>query len=241
MPLPPRQISKATLERLPDGRAPERAALEGKTVRLEPLDAQQHTADLYTNTHSDSAGEQVWDYLPYGPWASARAMASWVAERAVSKDPLFFAVRDLASGQAAGVVTFMEIQPAHGTIEIGHIWFAPILQNTRQSTEALFLLMQHAFENLHYRRLEWKCDAANQPSRNAAVRLGFDFEGIFYQHRIVKGKNRDTAWFSIMDHEWRAIQANYEAWLADGNFDASGRAATSLGDANRQLRVTTPP
>ncbi len=235
--LPPRQLSMAPLAHMPDGRMPERTPLVGATVQLEPLLADVHADDLYVATHDDPAGTEVWNFLPYGPWANAAAMRNWVVERSVSSDPLFFAVRDLASGRAAGIVTFMEIQPAHGSIEIGHIWFAPILQNTRQSTEALVLLMQHTFDVLGYRRLEWKCDAHNQPSRNAAARLGFGFEGIFYQHRIVKGRNRDTAWFSLLDYEWPHVREHFLAWLDPSNFDQRGIAQTSLGKHNRALRA----
>ena len=234
--LPPRQLSMEPLEQAPDGRAPERSTLTGSTVRLEPLSADAHAADLYAATHADINAARVWDYLPYGPWADATAMHSWVAERSASRDPLFFAVYDRVSGRAAGVVTFMEIQPAHGCIEIGHIWFAPVLQNTRQSTEALFLLMQHTFDELGYRRLEWKCDAQNYASRSAALRLGFAYEGLFFQHRVVKGRNRDTAWFSLLDHEWPFVRSNFQHWLSDDNFDPQGRAQGSLGALNRALR-----
>ncbi len=235
-PLPERAISGEIVTPVLDGRRPERAALEGVTVRLEPLDPHAHGADLFGATHADQAGARVWDYLPYGPFASEALMRAWLEGRAASTDPLFFAVRDRASNRAGGMVTFMNIAPANGSLEIGHIWFAPFLQNTRQSTEALFLLMQHTFDALGYRRLEWKCNALNQASRSAAARLGFSYEGTFYQHMVVKGKNRDTAWFSLLDYEWPAVRANFEAWLNLANFDAEGIARTSLAALNRGPR-----
>jgi RimJ/RimL family protein N-acetyltransferase len=134
------------------------------------------------------------------------------------------------------MVSFLNIHPANASLEIGHIWFAPFLQNTRQSTEALFLLMQHTLDVLGYRRLEWKCNAQNAASRSAAARLGFGYEGIFYQHMVVKGRNRDTAWFSLLDSEWPAVRANFATWLADENFDQHGVAKQSLGALNRALR-----
>jgi RimJ/RimL family protein N-acetyltransferase len=234
--LPERVLSGEPIATVPDGRRPERTALDGITVRLEPLESTVHGADLFGSTHADQAGTQVWDYLPYGPFASEALMRAWLEGRAASADPLFFAVRDRISNRAGGMVTFMNIVPANGSLEIGHIWFAPFLQNTRQSTEALFLLMRHTFDTLGYRRLEWKCNALNQASRNAAARLGFSYEGTFYQHMIVKGKNRDTAWFSLLDSEWPTVRANFEAWLNPANFDTDGIARTSLGELNRGLR-----
>ncbi len=149
---------------------------------------------------------------------------------------MFFAVRDEGSGRAGGVASYLNIHPQPGTIEIGHIWFGPALQRTPAATEALYLLLHHAFDDLGYRRLEWKCNALNAASRRAAVRLGFAFEGTFYQHQIVKGRNRDTTWFSILDGEWPPIRANFEAWLAPENFDEAGGQRASLGDLNRALR-----
>jgi RimJ/RimL family protein N-acetyltransferase len=232
-----RRISKHPLTRLPDGRAPERVTLTGRTVQLLPIDPALHTASLYQATHSDDAGTRVWDYLAYGPFADLAAMQAWAEKCASSTDPIFLTVFDLDSQRAGGIISLMSIEPAHGSIEIGHIWFAPFLQNTRQSSEALFLAMHYCLETLQYRRLEWKCDAMNQASRQAAARLGFGYEGTFFQHRVVKGRNRDTAWFSILDSEWPRIRANFEAWLDDANFDANGRARTSLGAANRALRM----
>ena len=155
--------------------------------------------------------------------------------QAAGEDPLFFAIRPRASDRVEGVASLMSIEPDHRSIEIGHIWLGPDLQRTPAATEALFLLIAHALDDLGYRRMEWKCNAANAASRAAACRLGFIHEGVFYQHRIVKGMNRDTAWFSILDHEWPALRANFETWLDPANFDEGGQQRQSLGDLNRAL------
>ena len=150
------------------------------------------------------------------------------SERARSSDPLFFAIVDPATGEAAGMASYLNIVPANGCIEIGHIWFAPPLQRTRAATEAIFLLMRHVFDDLRYRRLEWKCDALNAPSRRAAGRFGFSYEGTFRQHMIVKGRNRDTAWFALLDRDWPRVRAAFERWLAPANFDPAGSQRSAL-------------
>lgn len=214
---------------------PERRVIEGRYVQVEPLDPAAHGNDLYTASHGDARKDRIWDYLPYGPFATREGFDTYLAHNAASVDPLFFAIRPKGSGHAAGIATLMTIEPAQRSIEIGHIWLGPDLQNTAAATEALYLLIAYAMDELGYRRMEWKCDAANAASRGAAVRLGFTHEGLFYQHRIVKGRNRDTAWFSILDTEWPAIRANFETWLEPANFDANGRQRQSLGDLNRAL------
>lgn len=234
--LPERQISDAAPDRAPSGMRPERTVITGVTVQLEPVDPVAHVADLFRATHADAAGEGVWRYLPYGPFANESAMRHWLDQRSQSADPLFFAIRDRTSGRAGGMASFMNIAPPNGSLEIGHIWFAPFLQNTRQSTEALFLMINHTFQTLRYRRLEWKCNALNQASRQAALRLGFAYEGTFYQHMVVKGRNRDTAWFSMLDSEWPLIRAQFDRWLSDANFDARGVARSSLSASTRALR-----
>ena len=202
---------------------PERVTLAGDRVRVEGLDPGRHAADLFRLGHDGSqAAEQSWAYLPYGPFASAREHRSWLDAQAASEDPLFFAVVDLRDGCAVGVATLLRIEPSQACIEIGHIWLSPRLQRTAAATEALVLLLRYALDDLGYRRMEWKCDAANQPSRSAAARLGFRFEGIFYNHMVVKGRNRDTAWFSILDEEWPALRDAYAAWLAPDNFGPDG-------------------
>ena len=206
-------------------RRPTHRALPGARVRLEPLDPERHAGELLAAAQGDP---QLWHYLPYGPFADEQELQDWLAEHAPSADPLFLAVVDTATGRAGGVVSYLRIEPEHGCIEIGHIWFGAQLQRTPAATETIYLLARHAFDDLGHRRLEWKCDAANARSRRAAERFGFTFEGVFRQHMIVKGRNRDTAWFSLLDGEWPAARAAFEAWLAPANFDADGRQRRSL-------------
>ena len=194
---------------------------------LEPVDPARHANDLFLASEGAAA---LWDYLAYGPFENQRVFTEWLKERAASDDPLFYAVIDRASRQARGMASLMRIVPEHGVIEIGHIWFAPALQRTRQATEAIYLLARHAFDDLGYRRFEWKCDALNLPSRRAAERFGFVFEGVFRQHMVVKGRNRDTAWFSIVDGEWPGVRAAFEAWLSPDNFDDEGQQRRSLSE-----------
>ena len=209
-------------------RRPVREVLAGRRVELRPLDRQSHAADLWAAAQGDDPS--LWDFLPYGPFATPEEMADWVAARAATDDPLFFAVVDRATGRAGGMVSFLRAEPAHGCVEIGHIWFGAALQRSPQATEAIWLLARHAFDGLGNRRLEWKCNAANERSRRAALRLGFTFEGVFRQHMIVKGRNRDTAWYSLLDGEWPAARRAFEAWLAPSNFDAAGTQRRSLAD-----------
>jgi RimJ/RimL family protein N-acetyltransferase len=177
----------------------------------------------------------VFDYLGYGPWPGDRAgFDAHLTKQEASADPRFYAVV-LADGTAVGVVSYLRMEPAHGVIEIGHIWFGPALQRTPAATELVYLLARHAFDDLGHRRLEWKCDAANARSQAAARRFGFTYEGTFRQHMIVKGRNRDTAWFSILDTEWPAVRGAFEAWLAPENFDEEGRQRETLAD----LRAAT--
>ena len=204
---------------------PTHRPLQGTRVRLEPLDPERHAEDLLAASQGDP---ELWRYLPYGPFADAGELRAWLAEHAPSADPLFLAVVDTATERASGVVSYLRIEPEHGCIEIGHIWFGAPLQRTPAATETIYLLARHAFDDLGHRRLEWKCDAANARSRRAAERFGFTFEGVLRQHMIVKGRNRDTAWFSLLDGEWPAARAAFEAWLAPANFDADGRQRQSL-------------
>ncbi len=209
-------------------RAPGREALAGRYVRLEPVDARRHARDLFEASHGAAGDPAIWNYLGYGPFADEDAFAAWAAERAQSNDPLFFAIVDLASGRALGMQSFLRIVPADGVIEIGHIWLSPALQRTRQATEAIFLMARHAFDGLGNRRFEWKCNARNAPSRRAAIRFGFTYEGLFRQHMIVKGRSRDTAWYAMIDTDWPAIRGAFEEWLDPGNFDAAGRQRRPL-------------
>jgi RimJ/RimL family protein N-acetyltransferase len=212
---------------------PERAPLEGERARLEPLDAGRHGRDLFAAAQGRGADPRLWDHLPYGPFPDEPAFVAWLAGLEPSEDPLFLAIVDKADGRPKGVASYLRIEPAHGTIELGHIWLGAGLQRTPAATEALFLLAAHAFEGLGNRRLEWKCDAANARSRRAAERLGYTFEGIFRQHMVVKGRNRDTAWYAILDGEWPAVRAGFERWLDPGNFDAGGRQRTPLDTGRR--------
>jgi RimJ/RimL family protein N-acetyltransferase len=213
----------------PPARVPDATPIEGTRVVLERLDAARHGDALYAAAHGEDADPRLWDYLPYGPFADDREKFSRHLEaQAAATDPYFYAVVDSASGQASGVVSFLRVEPAHGVIEIGHVWFGGPLQRTPQATEAIFLLARHAFEVLGNRRLEWKCDDANARSKAAAARFGFTAEGVFRQHMVIKGRNRDSAWFSILDGEWPAVGTAFSAWLAPENFDAAGRQRVSL-------------
>jgi RimJ/RimL family protein N-acetyltransferase len=217
-------------------RPPTRSAIDGDLVRLEVLDPERHAVSLFTSSHVPGA-EDLWQHLPYGPFAGQAEFTAWLEQRAASADPLFYAVVDWESMRALGMASFMRIKPDNGVIEIGHIWFAPELQRTRKATEAIYLLAKAAFDELGYRRLEWKCDSLNMPSRRAADRFGFTFEGIFRQHMIVKGRNRDTAWFSMTDGEWPNRKAAFEAWLSPENFDASGKQRRGLAEVRAAVEA----
>lgn len=231
-----RSLNQVEPARLPDGRRPEATAIEGPRVVVEPAKAARHDiAALYPDCHGDAETEAMWDYMGYGPFASPGAMRDWFAGCEGSEDPLFFVLKEKSGGRLMGMAALMETRPGMAVTEIGNIWFAPLWQGTTETTEALYLLMRHALSDLGYRRLEWKCNAFNAPSRRAALRLGFRYEGIFWGHMVIKGKNRDTAWFSMLDEEWPAVQANFERWLRPDNFAADGRQRTSLGDMNRAL------
>jgi RimJ/RimL family protein N-acetyltransferase len=224
-----RTISGEPVDRLPSSRFPLRTRFVGAFAALEPLDPQAHGEDLYALSHDGSeAGRRLWDYLAYGPFPDRRAFDQWLRDQAAAPEPLIFAVRDLASGLAAGMAGYLRIQPHDGSVEIGHIWFAPALQRTRAATEALVLMLVHAFDDLGYRRVEWKCNALNGASKRAALRLGFRFEGIFYRHMVTKGRNRDTAWFSLLDEEWPPLRLACRRWLAPENFDPAGRQRLAL-------------
>ena len=213
------------------------AIMQGRHARLERLEAAAHGADLF---RANAASEAIWDYLPYGPFAEAAAYLEWINQDWAARDTLFYAVKDRASGHFAGVASFLRIAPEAGSIEVGHINFAPELQRSRAATEAIFLMMQWVFE-AGYRRFEWKCDARNRGSRAAAQRFGFSYEGIFRQAAVVKGRNRDTAWFAMIDREWPALRAAFERWLAPENFDAAGRQRLRLSDLTAGLRAADDP
>jgi RimJ/RimL family protein N-acetyltransferase len=224
---------------LPGWRAPPPPAglfLEGRYSCLEPLVAKCHAASLYAAFAVDAAGRN-WTYLPYGPFAGLDAFQSWIATRCGDRDPLFYAVIERASGRALGMASYLRIAPESGSIELGHIHFSPLLQRTPAATEALYLLLKHAFD-LGYRRCEWKCDALNAPSRAAAQRLGLTFEGIFRQATVVKGRNRDTAWYAAIDREWPALDAAFSRWLEPANFDTGGEQRVALSSLTRAALAT---
>jgi RimJ/RimL family protein N-acetyltransferase len=206
---------------------PPRTAMTGRTCRIEPLDPARHGDQLAAANAADGEGRN-WTYLAYGPFAAAADYRSWLERAAAGADPLFHAVIDGATGAAVGVVAFLRIDPAHGTIEVGHINFSPRLQRTTCATEAMALMMARAFDELGYRRYEWKCDSLNRASRAAALRLGFRFEGIFRQAMVIKGRSRDTAWYSILDGEWPALREAFARWLDPANFDPAGRQRDGL-------------
>ncbi|WP_394792480.1 GNAT family N-acetyltransferase [Rhodoferax sp.] len=206
---------------------PPRQTLQGHYCRLEPLDPQHHADDLYA-AYSQAPDDRDWTYLPVGPFSSAASYREHAERAAASSDFLHFAVIDLKTERAVGTLALMRMDPANGVIEVGFVVFSPLLQRTPISTEAQFLLMQLVFDSLGYRRFEWKCDSLNAPSLRAAKRLGFQFEGIFRQATVYKGRNRDTAWFSILDSEWPALRAGFTQWLAPENFDAQGQQRQAL-------------
>ncbi|MDX1432802.1 MAG: GNAT family protein [Gammaproteobacteria bacterium] len=230
-----RPIGAAPVPEPPPAVYPGRVPLGGERVVLEPLDPRRHGEALYAVGHADERARELWAYLPYGPFADRAAMHAWLRGCAGAADPVFLALRDRRDDALMGMASFLEIRPLIGVIEIGHIWFAPPFQHDVRTTEALFVMMRHALDELAYRRLEWKCNALNEASRRAALRLGFRFEGEFLNHNVVKGRNRDTAWYSIIDTEWPAIRENFTRWLAADNFDASGRQRVSLSELNRAL------
>lgn len=207
---------------------PPRETMKGRFCRLEALAAERHAAGLYAANALDVEGKN-WTYLPYGPFDTLASYRAWVEQSSRSSDPLFFAIVDGAKNTPVGVASYLRIDPASASIEVGHLNFSPLLQQAPAATEAMFLMMRQAFA-LGYRRYEWKCNALNAPSRAAAQRLGFSFEGIFRQARVDKGHNRDTAWYAAIDSEWPALQAAFEQWLAAANFDDQGRQRTRLSD-----------
>jgi RimJ/RimL family protein N-acetyltransferase len=214
-------------------RTPQREALEGRWCRLEPLDLDRHSQALFDANAADVDGSS-WTYLAYGPFDDFAAYRAWQTATCLSDDPFFFAIMDRADDRPAGVASFLRIAPAAGSIEVGHIHFAPRLQRSPAATEAMFLMMQWAFD-AGYRRYEWKCDALNAPSRAAAQRLGLSFEGIFRQATVYKNRNRDTAWYAAIDAEWPALRDTFSAWLARSNFDSQGRQRTRLSDLTKPI------
>lgn len=207
---------------------PLRETLVGRYCRLESLDPILHAESLFAANVMDADGRS-WTYLPYGPFENLADYRTWIEQYCCGRDPLFYAIVDLAKGAAVGVASYLRIAPESGSIEVGHIHFSPLLQRTPASTEAMYLLMASAF-SLGYRRYEWKCNALNIPSRVAAQRLGFSFEGVFRQAAVVKGRNRDTAWYACVDGEWPAIEKAFLQWLSPTNFDEGGNQRIRLSE-----------
>ena len=218
---------------------PARIELVGTHVRLRPLDAGRDAEALYAESHPPAGDPGMWTYLPNGPYGDFADMRDALRVAETSADPLFCTIVPLPGERAAGVASYLRITPEHGVIEIGHIWFGASLRRTSAATEAIYLLAAHAFDDLGYRRLEWKCDALNQASRRAAERFGFRFEGVFRHHMVVKGRNRDTAWFAITDGEWPAVRAGFLEWLGPANRDAAGRQRRGLGELIADARAAT--
>lgn len=208
---------------------PPRTAMAGRFCRVEPLHPERHAAELFAADRLDQDGRN-WTYLAAGPFARFDEYRAWMERSCLGEDPFFHAIVDAANGRALGVAAYLRIEPAVGVIEVGHINYSPPLQRKPAATEAMFLMMRRVFDELGYRRYEWKCDSFNAPSRAAAERLGFRFEGIFRQATVYKGRSRDTAWFSIIDGEWPALKQSFERWLAPENFDAEGRQKRRLSE-----------
>ncbi len=208
-------------------KVPQPTAIYGRTVMLEPLDAELHVADLWQAVHGH---DEVWAYLADGPYACEADLRRALEKKQAGSNAQFFALVTEENGRTEGYASYMRIEPAHGVVEVGNILLTPTLQRTRAATEAMYLMARHVFEDLGYRRYEWKCNAENEPSRRTALRLGFTYEGIFRQHMVVKGRNRDTAWFAMLDSEWPARKRAFEAWLDPENFDQAGRQRRRLSE-----------
>ena len=208
---------------------PSGETLQGRYCSLEAFDVDSHAAELFAAFATDRS-EANWVYLPYGPFDTVDDFHIWCQSECVKKDPLFYSVLDKQTAKLVGMASYLRITPNAGVIEVGHIHFSPLMQGTRMSTEAMYLMMSQVFDELGYRRYEWKCDALNAPSARAAQRLGFQFEGIFRQATVYKGRNRDTAWFSITDNEWPRLRDGYQRWLAVENFDSNDRQIRSLAE-----------
>ncbi len=213
----------------PRAAPPGEGVMNGGFCKLERLSAGRHAAGLY-DAFCDDKENRIWTYLPYGPFADLSEFHAWIESDASGEDPLFHTIIDAADGNPIGVASYLRITPAVGVIEVGHINFSPRLQRRAAATEAMYLMMARVFDELGYRRYEWKCDSLNKGSRRAAERLGFRFEGIFRQATIYKQRNRDTAWYAILDSEWPRLKRGFEIWLSPENFDADGQQRRSLSD-----------
>lgn len=230
------RFSQPTGPVLPDWRPPSlppRAILSGSYCQIEPLQPDLHAADLSTAWADDGEGLD-WTYMAFGPFDSSGAFREWADEWSQKEDTLYYAIVDTATQLPTGIVSYLRMDPSNGSIEVGGIVYSGRLKRSRAATEVIFLLAQNVFE-LGYRRLEWKCDSLNAPSRRAALRLGFSFEGLFRQAVVYKGRNRDTAWYSILDGDWPELRRAYQRWLDPGNFDGSGKQKSALSELTRPL------
>lgn len=214
---------------------PSRDPMEGRYCRVEAIDPDRHARDLHQANLADREG-RIWAYLPYGPFDSLTSYREWMEATCLGEDPFFHAIVDLETGKAAGVASYLRIDPANGSIEVGHINYSPLLQRKRAATEAMYLMMRRAFE-LGYRRYEWKCHSLNAKSRSAAMRLGLSYEGVFRQATVVKGHNRDTAWYAAIDTEWPALERAFTTWLDPANFTGEGTQKTSLSSLSEPILV----
>jgi RimJ/RimL family protein N-acetyltransferase len=217
-------------------RAPQPEVMRGSHALIRPVDAERDAASLYNLSHAPHGDPAIWTYLPDGPYDSVEDLQRMLAWAQTSHDPLYFSLAHLADEHPVGVAAYMRIKPESGVIEIGGIWFGAPLKRTVAATEAIYLLVRHAFDDLGYRRVEWKCNALNAASRRAAQRFGFTFEGVFRQHMVVKGRNRDTAWFAITDRDWPAIRGGFQAWLAPESFHSDGQQRRSLAELIGEAR-----
>jgi RimJ/RimL family protein N-acetyltransferase len=215
-------------------KAPEPTTLEGSHVLLRPVEPESDAEPLYTVSHPPGGDLAIWTYLFDGPYADADALRTSLEAARESRDPLSFTLVRMPDERPEGMASYARITPQHGVIEIGGIWFGTPMKRTTAATEAIYLLARHAFEDLGYRRLEWKCNALNAPSRRAADRFGFRFEGVFEEHMVIKDRSRDTAWYAVTDRRWPAIRAAFEAWLASENFDSDGRQRRTLQQLGTQ-------
>jgi RimJ/RimL family protein N-acetyltransferase len=215
---------------------PTRTLLRGSHILVRPVNAEGDAAPLFSVSHSPDGDPAIWTYLPDGPYENSDHLRQTLAWAEASEDPLYFTLERVADERPLGLASYLRITPEFGVIEIGHIWFGLPLQRTSAATEAIYLLVRHAFDDLGYRRVEWKCNALNAASRSAAERFGFTFEGVFRKHQVVKGRNRDTAWYSITDEGWPRIRRGFETWLASENMDCEGQQKRSLGDLIGEAR-----
>jgi RimJ/RimL family protein N-acetyltransferase len=215
---------------------PTRTPLRGSQILLRPVDAATDAEPLYAVSHPPAGDPAIWTYLPDGPYESPEHLRQMLTWAETSEDPLYFTLANLLDERPLGLASYLRIKPEFGVIEIGHIWFGVPLQRTTAATEAIYLLAGRVFDDLGYRRLEWKCNALNAASRRAAERFGFSFEGVFRNHQVVKGRNRDTAWYAVTDDEWPAIRSAFQSWLGRENFDKDGLQKRSLGDLLAEMR-----